>query len=71
MTYTEYRNAAEARSEEYYLRWKMHQCCPNCEDDRLSIRLMPATKLNKERWKFQCKGCKCHWYGPDMIKYTG
>jgi len=68
MTYVEYRNAAEERSAEFYLRWKMYQCCPRCEQNHLHIRMMAKTKLNNERWKFNCRSCGSHWYGPDWVK---
>lgn len=59
---------AEQRSGEFYLKWKLYQCCPRCDGDRLHIRLMAPTASTRQRWKFNCKECGTYWYGPDWVK---
>jgi len=67
-TYLKRRIEAESRSEEYYTVWKTTQSCPGCDGDKMSIRLLSPTQINNRRWKFNCKDCGTHWYGPDWIK---
>ena len=66
MTLDEIKQDDEYR-QHLYVKWQHRQCCPECENDHVQMRLIgaPALKQNK-KWKIDCKSCKVYWFSPEL-----